>query len=110
MAKGDTAIYAMSGEKILIVNGDRGAVRSLEAHLKKRGYTIAAKTTSGEEALQQAVETHPDLVLINNRLSGKLDGLQTAEHLASQLHLPVVFITKQSDDKFIEQLLAAGAS
>ncbi len=94
----------MSRERILIVDGDRGAARNLENNLRKLNYEVVGKTTTGEEALRLAAGLRPDLVILNTRLEGKLDGIQVAAQLQANNHLPAFFITRQSDEVTLRRI------
>ena len=67
------------------------------------GYRVVGSCTSGEDALRAAHVQRPDLVLMDVRLDGTMDGISTAEELRTQMHLPVVYLTAHTDDATIER-------
>ena len=93
----------MAGEAILIVEDERIVARDIEKRLKKLGYQVIGSVASGEEALRQAQLTLPDLVLMDIQLKGQLDGIQTAEHIHTDLDIPVVFLTAYADDETLQR-------
>jgi CheY-like chemotaxis protein len=98
----------MAGEAILIVEDERIVARDIEKRLKKLGYQVIGSVASGEEALRQAQLTLPDLVLMDIQLKGQLDGIQTAEHIHTDLDIPVVFLTAYADDETLQRSTGQG--
>ena len=84
--------------RILIVEDGRVIARDLAARLTRMGFVIAGVTPSGEEALVLAERERPDLVLMDIRLEGEMDGIAAADHIRTHLQLPVVFLTAAVDD------------
>jgi len=63
----------VTNAKILIVEDESIVALDLENRLRSLRYSVAAVAASGEEAIQKAAETHPNLVLMDIRLSGDMD-------------------------------------
>jgi CheY-like chemotaxis protein len=82
---------------ILIVEDDNITARSLEYTLKDAGYDVADVVSSGEEAIRRATSKQPDLVLMDIRLKGMIDGVSAAQRIQAQLDIPVVYLTGSSD-------------
>src|SRR5439155_4771207 len=61
---------------------------------------------SGAEALRMAEETRPDLVLMDIRIQGDIDGIETASRLNAVRAAPVVYLTAYSDDSTLERAQA----
>lgn len=93
----------MNGGRILIVEDERVVARDLEVTLSDLGFTVTGLASCGEDALALAGETNPDLVLMDIRLAGELDGIETARHLRDRWDIPVVYITAHSDDDVIQR-------
>lgn len=93
----------MAGEAILVVEDERIVARDIEKRLKKLGYRVVASVASGEEALDQARLTRPDLVLMDIQLKGQLDGIQTAERIYADFEIPVVFLTAYADEETLQR-------
>ena len=93
----------MANEKILIVEDEAIVAESLRDKLEELGYAVAATVPSGEEALVKANALRPDLVLMDVRLKGKMDGVETAGILKETLGLPVIFLTAYSDSNTLQR-------
>jgi hypothetical protein len=77
---------------ILIMDDERIVALDLARRLSQLGYTIAGLATSGSDVITQALTYHPDLVLMDLRLPGAVDGLEAAQFLRTHLNLPVLVV------------------
>ncbi len=93
----------MEPAKILVVEDENIVAKDIETSLKRLGYAVSAVASSGEEAVERAVDTHPDLVLMDIVLRGKMDGVQTAQHIRDHFNIPVVYLTAYADEKTLER-------
>ncbi len=89
--------------KILVVEDERIVAEDIQCSLQSTGYQVSAVVTSGEEALRQVEKTKPDLVLMDIVLSGKMDGIDTAEEIVSRFDIPVIYLTAYFDEKTLEK-------
>ncbi len=83
---------------ILVVDDSRMNLRVLTQSLETYGYkTLRAR--SGEEAIQQARQQHPDIILLDVMMPG-IDGFETCRRLKSDPRtqdIPVIFMTALTD-------------
>lgn len=93
--------------RILIVEDDEIISPLIATMLKRKGFAVVGRVTSGEEAMLEAVELEPDFIMMNISLSGLLDGVTTAVYLFQLFHFPIIFLTALSDDSLLEQAKAA---
>jgi PAS domain S-box-containing protein len=87
----------MSNAKILIVEDEKIVAKDIHNRLRSFGYEVTAIVSTGEEAIQKAIETKPDLALLDIRLHGETDGVLVAEQIRDRLHIPVVYLTAYAD-------------
>lgn len=98
----------MAGEQILIVDDERVVSLDLQGILAQLDYQVAGIATSGKEAIEKTGDLRPDLVLMDIRLSGEMDGIEAAIQIARQYEIPVVFLTAYSDDETLTRAMKAG--
>jgi AmiR/NasT family two-component response regulator len=84
--------------RILVVEDELVVALDIQTRLIRMGYEVAGRCSTGEDAVPLAVETKPDLVLMDILLAGKLNGIAAARQIRSRIDLPVVFLTAYSDD------------
>lgn len=89
--------------RIVIVEDERLVALALEERLAHLGYTAVASVASGQEAIETCERERPDLVLMDIRLGGALDGIETAAILKEELDVPCVFLTAYSDTATLER-------
>ena len=87
----------MAGLKILVVEDERIVARDLQTILTRLGYAVPVVVASGEEALRAVADHSPDLVLMDIRLSGGMDGIRAAQAIRDSARIPVVYLTAFSD-------------
>jgi len=89
--------------KLLVVEDEGIVAKDIQIRLRNLGYEVAAVASSGEEAIQKAAETHPDLVLMDITLKGEMDGIEAAEEIISRYDIPVVYLTAHTDEKTLQR-------
>lgn len=87
--------------RVLIVEDEKIIAADLEESLTEMGYDVCGVTASGEEALQMGREFDPDVVMMDIKLEGDLDGIETARYMKQLMNLPVVFLSAFSDDEIL---------
>ena len=93
----------MSKAKILVVEDEQITAMDMQSRLKTLGYDVPALASSGEEAIQKTAETHPDLVLMDIKLKGDMDGIQAAEQIRNRFNIPVIYLTAYADEDTLQR-------
>jgi DNA-binding response OmpR family regulator len=83
----------MAPKNVLIVEDDIIIAIDLQILLEKNGYNICAVANSGEEALKEAAQHRPDVVLMDIKLQGKAEGLLAGHEIHSTWNIPVIFMS-----------------
>ena len=89
---------AVASARILIVEDEGIVAEEIRSRLKKLRYRVVAVAFSGEEAIKKVGETHPDLVLVDIRLRGGMDGVEAAQEIRARFDIPVVYVTAYADE------------
>ncbi len=98
-----TQINTSQTIKILVVEDERIIALNIKESLESLGYAVPAIADSGEKAVQKATQLRPDLVLMDIRLKGSIDGIQAAEQIWNSLQIPVIYVTGHSDKSTLER-------
>lgn len=88
----------MSSAKILVVEDESIVAKDIENCLKRLSYVVPAVVDSGEEAIKKVAENQPDLVIMDIRIKGDMDGVTVAEQIRSNFQIPVIYLTAYSDE------------
>ncbi len=97
----------MSKATILIVEDESIISLDIRNSLERSGYQVAGQADRGEDAIKQAGELHPDLILMDIGLKGNMDGIAAAEQIRTRFDLPVIFLTSYSDQSTLERARVA---
>lgn len=92
--------------KILVVEDEVIVAKDIENRLQRFGYSACETVSTGEEAIAKVSEHKPDLVLIDIRLRGLMDGIAVAQVLHHNFDLPIVYLTANTDECILNRALA----
>jgi len=98
-----------NSEVVLIVDDVPDNLAVLHDALDESGYTVLV-ATSGEAALQRALQARPDIVLLDAMMPG-MDGFEVAKRLkamAETAHIPIIFMTGLTETEHLVAALEAG--
>ncbi|NYB52051.1 MAG: response regulator [Methanobacteriaceae archaeon] len=93
----------MTSATILVVEDERITAEDIRAGLEFAGYKVPVICSTGEDAVQQARRLEPDLVLMDIKLEGEMDGIEAAATIRKTQDIPVIYLTAYSDEKTVER-------
>lgn len=93
----------MNSSRILVVEDEAIVAMEIEERLTGMGYQVVGTASRGEHALELTRNLRPDLVLMDIRLQGDVDGIAAAEEILRQFRIPVIFLTAYSEEATLER-------
>ncbi len=90
--------------KILIVEDEAIIALDIRNILSQYGYQVSGLASSGEESIQKARELNPDLVLMDIKLKGRMDGIEAGHEIHNRFRIPVVYLTAFGEEKTLESV------
>lgn len=87
-----------SATKILVIEDEMIIGANISLQLTKLGYEVIGIIPRGEEALLFIKENKPHIILMDIRLKGKLDGIETAQQIQKEYDTPIIYITANADE------------
>ncbi|MBD2296781.1 response regulator [Anabaena sphaerica FACHB-251] len=93
----------MGQAKILVVEDEVIVARTIASQLHQLGYIVTGTASSGKNAIVKALETKPELVLMDIILKGEMDGITAASEIRKQLDIPMIFLTAYGDEHTLER-------
>ena len=93
----------MTLANILVVEDEAIVAKDIQNRLDKLGYSVPAVAFSGEEAIEKTAEIHPDLVIMDIRLSGDIDGIDAAEQIHNRFNIPIIYLTAYADQETLDR-------
>lgn len=97
----------MTSPQVLVVEDERIVAKAIQNELRSMGYRVPVTAATAEEAVDRALETHPDVILMDIVLKGERDGVSAAEEVRSRLDIPVVFLTAYGDEETLRRAKAS---
>lgn len=95
----------MTERSILVVEDELIVALEIKKTLIKLGYRVAGTEKDGQSAIETAGKTSPDLVLMDIRLKGEMDGIEAAQRIRALYQTPVIFLTAHSDEDTLSRAL-----
>jgi DNA-binding NarL/FixJ family response regulator len=89
---------AETSERILLVEDDFLVAMQMESALAEAGFEIAGIASSGEDAIELALSERPRLAVMDVRLAGRRDGIDTALQLFAEHGIRCIFATAHHDE------------
>ena len=90
-------------KKILIVEDESIVAFDLEVQLLNAGYCVIGSVDTGAEAVRKGLQGDQDLILMDIRLKGPLNGIQAARQIKAQRNIPVIFLSALTDPDTLEE-------
>jgi CheY-like chemotaxis protein len=87
--------------KILIVEDNVIIASGIKYNLVDVGYEVVAMVKTGKDAVKKANKLKPDLILMDIKLEGEMDGIQAAERIKKKHNIPIVYLTAYADDEIV---------
>lgn len=91
--------------KVLVVEDEMITARAIEKSLQDLGYDVVDTISHGERAIERITYEQPDVILMDIRLKGSLDGVSTAQRVKALFDIPVIYLTAHSDDETMKRVL-----
>jgi len=95
---------------ILIVEDEGITAKDIKNSLEKEGYNVTDLVSTGEDAIRLSEEKKPDLVIMDIKLEGKLDGIDAAKIIESKFKIPIIYLTSYSDENTVERVKSSNPS
>jgi DNA-binding response OmpR family regulator len=86
----------VSGKKVLVVDDDIKTVELVKLYLNRDGYRVLT-ANNGNDALQIARESHPELIVLDLMLPG-ISGLDVCRTLRAESDVPIIMLTAMTTD------------
>ncbi|NNE70899.1 MAG: sigma 54-interacting transcriptional regulator [Rhodothermales bacterium] len=95
--------------RVLIAEDEVFTALELQFHLEQLGYQVVDLVSSGRQAVERALELKPDLMMMDVRLEGELDGIDAFMEIREKHDVPVIFLTAFGDEETIRRAKDSGA-
>ncbi|MFZ1280551.1 MAG: PAS domain S-box protein [Ignavibacteriaceae bacterium] len=93
----------MEKKKIFIVEDESIVSLEIQSRVKHLGYSVSGTAAYGDEAIRKVIDLKPDLILMDIRIKGELDGIETAAEIKKIYEVPIIFLTAYADPVTIQR-------
>ncbi len=94
----------MGKAKILIVEDEYIIALCTQKRLELQGHLVTGIASTAEQALKKIRQEKPNIVLMDIKLAGELDGIKAAQKIKDQFDdILLIFTSAYSDEKIIER-------
>jgi PAS domain S-box-containing protein len=100
---------SIAGLRVLVAEDEGMLLEAICDRLTEAGCEVVGTADTGARAVEAALALRPDMILMDVRLKGEMDGIRAAELINEKMHVPVVYLTGDSDQKTLHRAKAASA-
>jgi AmiR/NasT family two-component response regulator len=93
----------VSKGKCLIVEDEFVVAENLRTDLVSMGYEVTGLVASGKESLNLVKKNRPDIVVMDIKILGDMDGVDIAVQLRKEFGIPVLFLTAFAEESYLER-------
>ena len=90
--------------KVLVVEDENIIAMDIRCALLSFGYDVCGVVATGEESIESAYRTSPDIILMDIKLRGKMDGILAAKQIQSKFNIPVIYLTAYGDESTLSRV------
>jgi DNA-binding response OmpR family regulator len=91
---------------VFIVEDDQLLASALSAQVEMLGYRVAGTANTAEDAVRGVLQSRPEVVIMDLRLTGFGTGLDAARSIRENLEVPIIFYTAHGNDNSLKQEVA----
>lgn len=92
--------------RIVIVEDDALVAMGMQIYLESCGHQVMSTPATGDQAVEAVAAAPPDLVLMDVRLRGRMDGIETARAILAHHDLPIVFVSGSGEPQTLDRIRA----
>lgn len=93
----------MAKINVLVVEDESIVSKDIQHSLKKLGYNVVGAASTGEKAIELAMSTVPDIILMDIMLKGQMNGIEAADEIRKSYSIPVIFLTAYADESTLSK-------
>lgn len=88
---------------ILVVEDEANVAQVMCVRLESYGYHVCDVVSSGKAAINAAQRLNPDIIIMDIKIEGAIDGIETARQIRSHIDVPIIFLSAYKDEELLER-------
>ena len=105
-SRGTNATVNSHRIKVMVVEDEAIIALDIQTQLVQAGFAVTGRASSAARAFHLIEQDSPEVVLMDIKLKGHMDGVQAASIIRSRYGLPVIYLTSHSDDTTLDRARA----
>jgi YesN/AraC family two-component response regulator len=93
----------LAGKRAVVVEDEGITQMQLRRMLRHAGLVVVGSATTGDEAVDIVLKQRPDIVLMDIRMPGPIDGLEAARRILSEYSVCIIMLTAFSEDEYLQR-------
>ncbi len=93
-------------KRIILVEDDFIIALLLEKQILRMGYQITSIVNDAKDIIERVQNESPDLILMDIKLVGEMDGIEAMMHIRQFSNVPVIYLTGNADNNTIKRAQA----
>ena len=103
---GETGGFINRTAKILVVEDEGVVAMNLKMTLMSEGFDVLPIAMTADTALTLTAQYHPDVVLMDIKIKGNRDGIDTATLITEHYNIPIIYTTAHFDEATVDRAKA----
>ena len=99
------SLTGLTNKRVLLVDDEVDLLNLLETVLRKDGFQMIDKATTGQEGIDLCEKKNPDIIILDIMLPD-MEGYEVCQRMRKITFAPIIFLSAKSDE--IDKLLGLG--
>ncbi|RLC53275.1 MAG: response regulator [Candidatus Cloacimonadota bacterium] len=92
-------------KKILIVEDEQIFAQDLKMIMESEGYSVESIVDSGTEAIKKIEQNKPDIILMDIKIHGKIDGIDLTKEIQKKNNIPIIYLTAYTEKSTVDRAM-----
>ncbi len=93
--------------RIVLIADESDSAQDIQGQLQRMSYEVTAVTATTDDVITHVDDLRPDVILMDVRLKGDVDGVEAAQEIKRLHDVPIIFITADTDEATVLRAIAA---
>ena len=95
---------------VLIVEDETIVSMELKSYIEYLGLDVVGTADNAEDAYSLAIDKNPHIILMDIKIKGKKDGIETSSKILKEINASIIYITAFCDEETVERAILTNPS
>jgi two-component system, response regulator PdtaR len=92
-------------KRILIVEDEQIFAQDIKLIMEGEGYSVESIVDSGTEAIAKIEANKPDIILMDIKIRGKIDGIELTKEIQKTNNIPIIYLTAYTEKLTVDRAM-----